>query len=148
MDEANAKRPSNEGTTKSTEQAMPTRGFDMEVLRKDGSRDRFGFHSYIRDSEQRINGFRGVFRDVTEHRRLEEQLQQAAKMEAVGRLAGGIAHDFNNLLTAVIGYTNLLMEQAPTDDVQSTRGSWRSPVPQNGPQVLLSNSLRMVENKS
>jgi len=58
---------------------------------------------------------------VTEHRQLEQQLQQAAKMEAVGRLAGGIAHDFNNLLTAVIGYTNLMIEQVPTDDVQHNR---------------------------
>jgi PAS domain S-box-containing protein len=53
--------------------------------------------------------------DMTERQSAELQLQQAQKMEAIGRLAGGIAHDFNNMLTAILGYAELISEQIGPD---------------------------------
>ena len=74
---------------------------------------------FIRDKNHRPISVLGVSRDITERKKaeaekkkLEAKLQQAHKMEAVGTLAGGIAHDFNNILSAVIGYTELGMNEA------------------------------------
>src|SRR5262249_10369909 len=64
----------------------------------------------VRDAGQRITGAVYISEDVTERRRLESQLAQSQKMEAVGQLTGGIAHDFNNILTVVIGTIEFLAE--------------------------------------
>ena len=68
--------------------------------------------------DEAVVGFEGIARDLTERRRLEDQLRQAQKMEAVGRLAGGIAHDFNNLLMAVTGYSEMLLDRMAPGDPQ------------------------------
>jgi PAS domain S-box-containing protein len=65
--------------------------------------------------------FVAVFDNITERRKLEEQLRQSQKMEAVGQLAGGIAHDFNNLLTVINGYAELL--QNHIDEKSPLRGN-------------------------
>ena len=64
----------------------------------------------LRDAGGNVVGVLGVYQDITERKRLEEELRQAQKMDAVGRLAGGIAHDFNNLLTIVRGNADLIRE--------------------------------------
>ncbi len=68
---------------------------------------------HMSGSERRVTG---IVRDVSERHRMEAQLLQAQKMEAVGRLTGGIAHDFNNLLTAIGGYAEMSLPQLQPGD--------------------------------
>lgn len=70
--------------------------------------------SPFRDKSGAIISFIGIQHDITNEIRLERQLRQAQKMEAIGTLAGGIAHDFNNILTAIIGYTQLMTYKVPS----------------------------------
>jgi len=71
--------------------------------------------SVNRNEAGELVGIVGVYRDVTEQKRLEEQLIQAQKMESLGTLAGGIAHDFNNILGSIIGYLGLVKEDLPPE---------------------------------
>ena len=98
--------------------ALEDQGFikDYEVVmkKKNGAHVTVLMTAIIdRDETGKLATYRGIIKDVTEWKRLEQQLFQAQKMEAVGQLAGGIAHDFNNILTAIIGYGNLLKAQMP-----------------------------------
>jgi two-component system cell cycle sensor histidine kinase/response regulator CckA len=77
--------------------------------------------SPIRDAEGRITHFVSNGRDYTERLRLEAQLLQAQKMDAVGRLAGGVAHDFNNLLTIITSYSELALDSVIPGSITQTR---------------------------
>ena len=70
----------------------------------------------VKDDAGQVVGVLGILWDVTEQSRLEAQLRQAQKMDAIGHLAGGIAHDFNNLLTAILGNLSLIEDSLPRED--------------------------------
>ena len=94
-------------------------GWKGEVLnrRKDGGEFPIQLStSVINDPSGYPIALIGVATDITDRKRLETQLQQSQKLEAIGKLAGGIAHDFNNLLTVIHGYSDLLLSKISTND--------------------------------
>jgi two-component system, cell cycle sensor histidine kinase and response regulator CckA len=106
----------------------PVKASDFEIIQKNGIKS---FHeitvSLIKDKKGKPIGFRGLARDVTERRQaeeekknLEERLNRAEKMEAVGQLAGGVAHVLNNILGILRGYSELLLTEIP--EQQKARG--------------------------
>lgn len=86
---------------------------EYTALKKDGSTFPIAIHSnpIIRDNN--TVGLRGILIDLTEQKKLESQLRQGHKMEAIGTLAGGIAHDFNNILGIILGNAELAMDDVP-----------------------------------
>lgn len=74
-----------------------------------------GICSPIRSRDGRVVGAVLVFRDITQSKRMEEQLHQSRKMDVIGQLAGGVAHDFNNMLGGIIGNAELLSFALPAD---------------------------------
>jgi PAS domain S-box-containing protein len=90
---------------------------EYRCRRADGSYAQVFDRGYVlRDAEGRGTRMIGATMDVTRRKQLEDELRQAQKMEAVGRLAGGVAHDFNNLLTIITGRSAILMGRLKADD--------------------------------
>lgn len=100
---------------------IPVKASNYEIIQKNGMRR---FHeitvSLIKDAKGKPVGFRGLSRDFTERRQaeeekqnLEERLNRAEKMEAIGQLAGGVAHVLNNILGILRGYSELLLAEIP-----------------------------------
>ncbi len=94
--------------------------YETEHYKKDGSKVLLEVSSNAIDSEgeKYIQSF---YRDITEKKRIQEQLMHSTKMESIGVLAGGIAHNFNNILTAILGYAELLLEFSNLDDISRQR---------------------------
>ncbi|MGA8848359.1 MAG: PAS domain S-box protein [Dehalococcoidia bacterium] len=96
---------------------VPNKGFPWKIIRKDGSP---GFIDAsvapLRNGKGEIIGFSGVGRDITERKKIEDQLILTDRLASIGQLAAGIAHELNNPLTAVIGFSDLLLgKDLPAD---------------------------------
>ena len=91
--------------------------FEAQMYRKDGSMNWVSMNARaIRDKKGNILYYEGTVEDITKRKRLEVQLIQSQKIEAVGRLAGGMAHDFSNLLTTIMGNLELLLYRIKPDN--------------------------------
>jgi two-component system, cell cycle sensor histidine kinase and response regulator CckA len=94
--------------------------YETEHYKKDGSKVVLEVSSKALDigGETYVQSF---YRDITEKRKIQEQLMHSQKMESVGALAGGIAHNFNNILTSILGYSELLLEFSDLADAAKQR---------------------------
>jgi len=92
------------------------RTYEVEIVTRKNSRLRVDLGTSLIERTGKPPEVQGIGRDITRHRRLEDQLRHAQKMEAAGRLAGGVAHDFNNLLTVISGFGQLVLGRLESTD--------------------------------
>ena len=94
------------------------KGWEGEILNRHKNGQVFPIYlstSVIHDENNEPIALIGVAADITEKKKIEDQLRQAQKMDAIGKLAGGIAHDFNNILSVINGYTEMAMRELSID---------------------------------
>ncbi len=104
----------------------PARGFDWEIIRKDGTKRVVEASvSLIRDSEGKPTGFRGVVRDITERKQMEAEraemerkTQLATRLSTMGEMASGIIHEINNPLASVVGFAEILAHKDLPEDAK------------------------------
>jgi len=95
--------------------SLRIKGFETNFLRRDGSTIRVRLSGVLVEDADGSEHFEGYVEDMTEQSALEQQVRQAQRLEAVGRLAGGMAHDFNNVLVVIKLSTELMLRQITPD---------------------------------
>ena len=93
------------------------RDFEMQLRREDGTVIWTRNNSrVVRDSEGQVLCYEGSLENITERKKIADQIRQSQKLEAVGQLAGGVAHDFNNMLGVIIGHAEMALARADQND--------------------------------
>ena len=98
----------------------------LSGIRKDGTQFPIELVISKQPTETGQTAFVGFVRDITERKHLEQQLQQAQRLESLGQLAGGVAHDFNNLLGVILNYASFVEEQVATAAEGTDGDRWRA----------------------
>lgn len=101
---------------KKRKDVMDGKAFEITILCQDGLERTYEIRERVLMTNTKITEIHGIGRDVTERKKMEEQVIQSQRMEAVGALAGGIAHNFNNILVGIMGYSEYLVSKKGLDD--------------------------------